>query len=65
MFPDRWAEFLRAHFRDHIAVAYTFDVDEKTARNWWNGVTGPRGAAVAQAFAMQPKAAAVMLAKVA
>ena len=65
LFPDRWAGFLRAHFRDPVEVAFTFDVDEKTARNWWHGVTAPRGAAVAQAFAMQPAAAQAMLARAA
>lgn len=40
--PQRWMQFLRAHFPDHLTVAVVFDVDEKTARNWWNGKHEPR-----------------------
>ena len=56
-FPDRWSDFLRAHFRDSVHVAYTFGVSERTARDWMNGVTGPRGSHVALAFAAEPKSA--------
>ena len=42
VFPDRWASFLKAHFRDHIHVAFVFGVSERTARNWWEGVSAPR-----------------------
>lgn len=41
-FPSRWSAFLRAHFRDRIHVAFEFSVDERTARNWWEGTTAPR-----------------------
>ncbi len=34
--------FLHAHFADHIAVAYFFNVDERTGRNWWSGKNEPR-----------------------
>lgn len=44
--PDRWAAFLRAHFRNSVTVAFFFDVDEKTARNWLDGVTAPRAEVV-------------------
>jgi hypothetical protein len=40
--PGRWSEFIRAHFADPVAVAYFFNVDEKSARNWWNGRNEPR-----------------------
>jgi len=42
VFPDRWAAFLRAHFRDQMHVAYMFGVSDRTARNWWEGVSAPR-----------------------
>lgn len=42
VFPDRWSAFLRGHFRDRVQVAYVFGVDERTARNWWDGVSSPR-----------------------
>lgn len=45
--PDRWMAFLHAHFRDTVSVAYFFGVDEKTARNWWNGKNEPRLSAFA------------------
>lgn len=40
--PDRWSEFLRAHFTGHVHVAYAFSVDDRTARNWWDGIGAPR-----------------------
>ena len=42
IFPDRWAALLRAHFRDHVHVAFMFGVSERTARNWWEAVSAPR-----------------------
>ena len=58
LFPQRWSAFLRAHFRDPVHAAYFFNVDEKTARNWFEGVTGPQGWAVARAIAAVPTARA-------
>lgn len=55
-FPDRWSAFLRSHFRDHVEVAYVFSVDEKTARHWWAGTTGPQGWAVDFAHRAFPEA---------
>lgn len=46
VFPDRWAAFLKAHFRDSVTVAYFFGVNEKTARLWMEGVTAPRAEVV-------------------
>jgi hypothetical protein len=40
--PGRWMDFLHAHFSDHVHVAYTFGVDPRTARNWWEGIGSPR-----------------------
>lgn len=62
---DRWADLLKAHFRDSVHIAYFFDVDEKTARNWLAGVTGPSGPAVARAIQSMPSAAAFLLAEAA
>ena len=42
IFPDRWASFLKQHFRDHVHAAFVFGVSERTARNWWEGVSAPR-----------------------
>ena len=49
IFRDRWTDFLRAHFQSHLHVAVFFNVDEKTARQWWNYVTEPKGWAVSYA----------------
>lgn len=46
IFPDRWAAFLKAHFRSSAEVAYFFGVDDKCAWNWMAGVTAPRSEAV-------------------
>lgn len=43
-FPEVVAQWLRAHFRDKEHVAYFFDRDERTARNWLAGVNTPSGA---------------------
>lgn len=49
VFRDRWATFLRSHFQSTAHVAVFFDIDEKTARQWWNYVTEPKGWAVSYA----------------
>ena len=58
---DRWAALLKAHFRDSVQIAYFFDVDEKTARNWLAGVTLPSGPASLWAIKAMPGAAAILL----
>lgn len=40
--PLRWMQFLHAHFANHRTVAAMFDVDDRTARNWWSGKHEPR-----------------------
>jgi hypothetical protein len=57
LYPGRWREFLRAHFRDPVHVAYFFSVDPKTARDWWDGLSGAQGWAVAYAVQAVPGAA--------
>jgi hypothetical protein len=57
MFRDRWGAFLRAHFHNALHVAVFFDVDEATARKWWNYVNEPSGWVVSYARAMIPGAA--------
>lgn len=49
VFRDRWGGFLRANFRSPLHVAVFFDVDEATARKWWNHINEPSGWAVAYA----------------
>lgn len=61
LYPDRWSGFLRAHFRNSVEVAVFFDVDEKTARQWIEGVTGPRGWAASYACIAIPGAASWLL----
>ena len=57
LYPDRWIAFLKAHFRDHMQVAYFFGVSERTGRDWWEGKTGSQGWAVAYAVDQIPTAA--------
>lgn len=59
-FPSLWSAFLRAHFRDRIHVAYEFSVDERTARNWWDGVNSPRPEVVMVALDRFPAAFAML-----
>jgi hypothetical protein len=60
-FPDRWSAFLRAHHRDATEVAYFYGVTDRAARDWWEGVSGPRGAVVALAAAAEPEGFARMV----
>lgn len=55
-FPDRWMEFLRAHFPSPIAVAFHFGVSERAAEKWWHGIGGPRGDKVLVALRTVPGA---------
>jgi hypothetical protein len=57
VFRDRWTDFLRGHFHSHLHVAVFFNVDEKTARQWWNHVNQPQGWAVSYARDTIPGAA--------
>ena len=45
-FPERWAEWCQANFRNSVELANAFMVSEKTARLWMQGVTAPQGWAV-------------------
>lgn len=56
-FPDRWPAFLRAHFRSHVEVAVFFSVGDRTARDWWEGVSTGQAWAVGYAVATIPGAA--------
>lgn len=55
--PDRWRAFLHGSFTSHVHVAYIFSVDEKTARNWWEGIGAPRAEYVLAAINGVPGAA--------
>lgn len=57
VFPERWARLLRCHFRNAVHVAFFFNVDEKTARNWLAGISGPSGHVVLATVVMFPGAA--------
>jgi len=43
IYRGRWPEFLRSHFASADHVQVFFSVDNRTARNWWEGTTGPQG----------------------
>lgn len=45
-FQHNWTEYLHANYQNHVLVAAVFYVSEKTARQWWEGVTAPQGWAV-------------------
>ena len=61
MMPDRWSAFLHAHFRDRVHVAYFFGVDERTARNWWDGIGAPRCEVVLAVVARCPGAVVALM----
>jgi hypothetical protein len=61
VYPDRWAKFLRSHFRNSLEIAVFFDVDEKTARQWLNGVNAPQAWVVSFAVVSIPGAVAALM----
>lgn len=65
IFPDQWSRLIRQNFQCTVHVACFFSVDEKTARNWWEGVTGPSGHAVAIAVRCLPGAIDMLFAEAA
>lgn len=65
IFPDQWSQLIRRHFRNTVEVAFFFSCDEKTARNWWEGTTGPSGHAVAIAVKCLPGALDIIFAEAA
>ena len=61
VFPDRFAALLRQHFRGPSHVSVFFNVDERTARDWWHGRFAPSGVFVAVAIATLPGAVAYLM----
>lgn len=53
-FPERWASYLHATFRNPEAVATAFDVRFQTACNWWAGTNAASGDKVALAALNDP-----------
>ena len=49
-FPDQWADWCCANFRDSVQLAAAFRVSEKTARLWMQRVNAPQGWAVVSAM---------------
>lgn len=43
LFPMVVARWLKEHFRDKEHIAFFFDTDERTARNWLAGLNCPSG----------------------
>lgn len=60
-FPEKWRSFLRAHHRSATEVAFFYGVTDRAARDWWEGVSSPRGAPVAIAAAKFPTGFALYL----
>lgn len=60
LYPDKWHMFLHSHFRDSLHVGFFFGVSERTARDWWEGVTTSQGWAVAYAIDTIPGAGACL-----
>ena len=54
-FPERWASYLHATFRNPEAVATAFDVRFQTACNWWTGTNAASGDKVALAAISDPE----------
>ena len=52
--PALWSQFLRAHHRDATEVAYFYGVTDRAARDWWDGVSGPRGSVMMVAAILHP-----------
>lgn len=42
-FKQRFAAFLKAHYRNAEEVAVIYGVRYQTALNWWQGVNAPSG----------------------
>lgn len=61
LFRDRWGQFLRSQFHNPLHVAVFFNVDEATARKWWNHINEPSGWVVAFARETIPGAAEALL----
>jgi hypothetical protein len=59
--PGLWSSFIRAHFRSSTEVGYFFQVDEKTARNWFNGTNEPRLSAFAALMKRCPQSARTVI----
>lgn len=59
--PDRWMAFLRSQFQGPSHVALFFDVDRRTATDWWHGRHGVNAAPVVMAMRAIPGAAAFLL----
>lgn len=63
LFPDRWGAFLRANHRSAEEVAVFYGVTFRTAENWWHGVCGPSGHAVALAALTRPESFGAIMQK--
>lgn len=58
---EAWVELTNKHFQSAEHVAVFFGVTEKAARNWREGVSGPKGGSVAYAIKNMPGAAESLL----
>ena len=61
-FPDRWRAWLHANYRSARKVAQAFNVSERAAQKWWDGLGGVNGGKVAYAVRTQPGAARFLFA---
>lgn len=59
-FPAAWSQYLRATYRTAYAVEKAFQIDSKTARDWWNGKRDPSGSFVAAVVKADPNAMEIL-----
>ena len=59
--PERWRDYLHTNFRNHHVVAQVFNVSERAAGKWWDGLGSCRADKVAIAVALHPQTALPML----
>ncbi|WP_347311389.1 hypothetical protein [Defluviimonas sp. SAOS-178_SWC] len=62
-FIPAFARWLRANFRSPEMVARTFDVNPRTAANWWNGDNRACGDRIGFVFLAYPQAIAWFMAE--
>lgn len=59
--PGKWMRFLHATCRNYLEAQVLYEVSEKTARKWWEGVGACRGDKIIRAVELNPIEANVIL----
>lgn len=60
-YPIRWKIYCREHYDYHTDLIPVFQIDEKTARNWWDGKGSPRSDKTSIAVNRHPETAPKIL----